>query len=135
MKDICGKYPEVFVKDPEDIGLTDLVYHHVEVQSDKPVRASYHRTPPPSVREQIDRETEKLLATGIIRESTSPYCAPIVLWKNKDGIRYCYCVDYRLLHKKVLCEASWPLTNIQDHLRQFDKPKVFSSLDLLSGYF
>ena len=55
--------------------------------------------------------------------------------KKKDGIRYRYCVDYRLLNKKVLCEASWPLANIQDHLRQFDKPKVFSSLDLLSGYF
>ena len=87
------------------------------------------------VREQIDRETEKLLAAGIIRESTSPYCAPIVLVKKKDGIRYCCCVDYRLLYKKVLFEASWPLANIQDHLRQFDKPKVFSSLDLLSGYF
>ena len=69
---------------------------------------------------------------GVARESNSPYSAPIVLVRKKDG-SWRYCTDFRKLNK-VTEKASFPLPNIHDSLRRFKKPTVISTMDLLKGY-
>ena len=98
LKELVDKYPEVFARNAEDIGCTGLTRHYVNLTSDKPVHAPYYKAPPPKVREELDRETDKLLAAGIARESQSPYSAPIVLVKKPDG-SWRYCTDFRRLNK------------------------------------
>ena len=101
--------------------------------TDVPVKANYYKAPPPKVREELDRETDRLLASGIIRESSSAYSAPIVLVKKPDG-SWRYCTDFRKLNK-VTEKINFPIPNIGDCLRRFENPKVFSSLDLIKGFF
>ena len=95
---IVENYPGVVAAHADDIGETTLAYHYANLTSDIPVRANYYRAPPPKVREELDRETDRLLAAGIIRESNSPYCAPIVLVKKPDG-SWRYCTDFRKLNR------------------------------------
>ena len=133
LKSIVGKYPEVFATHPEDLGKTSLMYHYANLTTDKPITANYYRAPPPKVRAEIEKETDRLLAAGIIRESESPYSAPIVLVKKPDG-SWRYCTDFRKLNS-VTQKVSFPLPNINDSIRRLDNPKVFTSLDLLKGFF
>ena len=133
LKNIVEEFSDVFAKHPEDIGTTTLMQHHVTLTTDKPVSANYFRTPPPRVKADIDKETDKMLAAGVIRPSDSPYNAPIVLVKKPDG-SYRYCTDFRKLNS-ITEKATFPLPHINDSLRRFKNPKVFSSIDLVKGYF
>jgi hypothetical protein len=72
------------------------------------------------------------LEKGWIKPSTSNYAAPILLVKKKSGgIRMC--VDYRTLNKQTILDK-YPLPLIDDLTAVLGKAKVFSKLDLISGY-
>ena len=130
---ITTKYSDAIAKHTDDFGLTTLAYHYANLSSEIPVNAYNYRAPPPKVRAQIDIETDRLLAAGIVRESISPYSAPIVLVKKPDG-SWRYCTDFRKLNR-VTTKVHFPLPHITDSIRRFKNPKVFSSLDLLKGFF
>ena len=66
LKSIIEEFSDVFATHAEDIGRTTLLQHHTTLTTDKPVSASYYRAPPPHVRAQIDRETDRLLAAGVL---------------------------------------------------------------------
>jgi hypothetical protein len=76
---------------------------------------------------------EKMLASGVIEPSTSEYASPVVIVKKKDG-QPRFCADYRRLNAATRDEAA-PLPIIQEMLRDLGQAKVFSSLDLKSGYW
>jgi predicted aspartyl protease len=80
----------------------------------------------------IDEQVEQMLADGIIEPATSEYASPIVIVKKKDG-RPRFCVDYRRLNTITMDEAA-SLPVIQETLRDLGQAKVFTSLDLKSGY-
>ncbi|CAN2388629.1 Reverse transcriptase (RNA-dependent DNA polymerase), partial [Pristimantis euphronides] len=74
-----------------------------------------------------------MLQAGIVRESQSPWAAPMVIVKKKDGsLRFC--VDYRRLNACTVRD-SYPLPWIEESLMALGKAKYFSSLDLASGYW
>ena len=125
-------YDDVVASHPHDLGLTKLMRHYVTLTTDKPVYAPYYKAPPPDVREEIDKHTDELIAMGVARESKSPYSAPIVLVRKKDGF-WRYCTDFRKLNK-ITEKVSFPLPNINDAIRRFADPRVFTTLDLLKGY-
>jgi hypothetical protein len=76
---------------------------------------------------------EKMLASGVIEPSTSEYASPVVIVKKKDG-QPRFCVDYRRLNAGIRDEAApHPIT--QEMLRDLGQAKIFSSLDLKSGYW
>jgi hypothetical protein len=73
-----------------------------------------------------------LLEKQIIRESKSPFAAPLVVVRKKDGsIRLC--CDYRGLNKKTVRDAH-PLPRIDESLDALSGAKYFSSLELAQGY-
>jgi hypothetical protein len=74
-----------------------------------------------------------MLVSGVIESSTSEYASPVVIVKKKDGQPW-FCVDYRRLNAATRDEAA-PLPIIQEMLRDLGQAKVFSSLDLKSGYW
>jgi hypothetical protein len=84
-------------------------------------------------REIIDKEIKEMLASGVIRESTSPWSSPVVLVKKKDG-SWRYCVDYRRLNE-VTKKDSYPLPKISEVLDQLAGSVWFTSLDMKSGYW
>jgi hypothetical protein len=81
---------------------------------------------------EIKRQLADFLAKGYIEPSSSPYGAPVLFVSKKDGgLRMC--IDYRALNKLTV-KNRYPLPRIDDLLDQLQGAKVFSSLDLQSGY-
>jgi hypothetical protein len=79
------------------------------------------------------RETiQKQLASGWIRPSTSPMASPILFVKKKDGSRR-MCVDYRRLNAMTV-KNSYPLPLTQGLIEKLEGAKIFTKLDLKSGY-
>ena len=69
---------------------------------------------------------------GLIRPSVSPWGAPVIFVKKKDGsLRLC--IDYRQLNK-VTIKNRYLLPRIDDLFDQVKGARVFSKIDLKSGY-
>ena len=80
----------------------------------------------------MEEQVKDLLAQGFIRPSNSPYGAPILFVPKKDG-RWQMCIDYRALNKQTIKDV-FPLPRIDSLLERLGQARVFSKLDLASGY-
>lgn len=70
---------------------------------------------------------------NVIEESHSPWSAPVVLVRKKDGTHR-FCVDYRRLND-VTIKDSHPLPRVDDTLDRLSGARVFSTIDLTAGYW
>jgi len=87
---------------------------------------------PPNELEELKKQLQELLEKGLIRPSSSPWGCPALFVKKKDrSLRMC--VDYRPLNA-VTIKNKYPLPRIDILFDQLAKAKVFSKIDLRSGY-
>ena len=75
---------------------------------------------------------QELLDKGFIRPSVSPWGAPILFFKKKDGTLR-LCIDYRQLNKLTV-KNKYLLPRIDDLFDQLKGASIFSKIDLQSGY-
>lgn len=128
---LLTQYTDVFALQDEDLGYTDKVKHEINLVDDVPVTQAYRRIPPTQYQE-VREHIAQLLKKGVIRESTSAYASPIVLVRKTDnGLRLC--VDYRRLNSKTRRDA-FPLPRIDECFDALHGARVFSTIDLASGY-
>ncbi|KAL0332911.1 UNVERIFIED_CONTAM: Transposon Tf2-12 polyprotein [Sesamum calycinum] len=83
--------------------------------------------------QELKKQLEELLEKGFVRPSTSPWGAPVLFVKKKDGSMR-LCVDYRQLNR-VTVKNKYPLPRIDDLLDQLKGATTFSKIDLRSGYW
>nr|KYP33155.1 Transposon Ty3-G Gag-Pol polyprotein [Cajanus cajan] len=81
---------------------------------------------------EFKKQIEDLLEKGFVRPSLSPWGAPVLLVKKKDGSMRLF-VDYPQLNK-VTIKNKYPLPRIDDLMDQLVGACVFSKIDLRSGY-
>jgi hypothetical protein len=124
------EFPEVFNSETltESRGLAPL---KIETEGDPICQRSYRA--PLSKRQIIEETIDEMLAQDIIEPSNSPWASPVTLVPKKDGSSR-FCVDYRRLNV-VTVKDKYPLPHIQDIFDTVGKGKVFSVLDLRSGYW
>ncbi|XP_058068585.1 uncharacterized protein LOC131217654 [Magnolia sinica] len=97
----------------------------------KPISLPTYRMPP-SEMEELRSQIDNLLKSGFIRPNISPWGAPILFVRKKDGsLRLC--VDYRRLNQ-VTVRNKYPLPRIDDLFNQLRSAQYFSKIDLQSGY-
>ncbi|GJR85268.1 putative reverse transcriptase domain-containing protein [Tanacetum coccineum] len=129
---IVREFPEVF---PEDLpGLPPA--RQVEFQIDlvpgaAPVARAPYRLAPAEMQE-LSTQLQELSDKGFIRPSSSPWGAPVLFVKKKDG-SFRMCIDYRELNKLTV-KNRYPLPRIDDLFDQLQGSRVYSKIDLRSGY-
>lgn len=74
-----------------------------------------------------------MLEQSVVKESASPWAAPIVLVRKKDG-SWRFCVDYRKLNALTHKDA-FPLPRVEESLTCLKQASWYSTLDLASGYW
>ena len=116
----------------DHLGHTAVLEHHINTGNSPPIRQSPRRLPY-HFRGEVSKQIQDMLSQGVIQPSTSPWASPLVLVKKKDG-SYRFCVDYRKLNQ-VTKQDSQPLPRVDDLLDALNGYKIFSTLDLRSGYW
>ena len=96
-----------------------------------PISMTPHRMAPVELQELRVR-LQELLDKGFIRPSTSPWGAPVLFSKKKDKTLR-LCIDYRQLNW-VTIKNRYPLPRIDDLFDQLRGVRVYSNIDLCTGY-
>ena len=96
-----------------------------------PASVTSYRMAPTKLRE-LKLQLQELLEKGFIRPSVSPWGAPVLFVKKKDGTLR-LCIDYRQLNKLTV-KNKYPLPRIDDLFDQLKGASIFSKIDLRSGY-
>ena len=101
------------------------------ISGTEPISIPPYRMAPAELRE-LKAQLEELLSKGYIRPSISPWGAPVLFVKKKDGsLRFC--IDYRQLNR-VTIRNQYPLPRIDELFYQLQGSQVYSKIDLRSGY-
>ena len=129
---LCSKH-QVFALADHELGEVDLVEHRIEMTEHKPFRTPPRRLPY-ALRTELELEIDRLMNSGCIEPSISPYASGLVLVRKKDGsLRVC--VDYRGINKDTVSDC-FPIPRIDDliDLVWRCQGRVFTTLDLMKGY-
>lgn len=133
VKILLTKYQAVFSKEKYDLGQTSLVQHTIPlVPGATPLKQRPYRHGPTQEAE-VEKQVKELQAQGLIKEGHGAWSSPVVLVQKKDG-SWRFCVDYRKLNE-VTHKDAYPLPRIDDSLDALGGSKLFSTLDLTSGYW
>ena len=114
------------------LGQVSDLFHSIDTGRSRPARRPMYSYTP-AQHAEINRQIQKLLDTGCIRPSSSPWASSVVLVKKKDGTQR-FTVDFRGLNTKTKTDV-YPLPRIDDTLAVLGKAKYFTTLDLQSGYW
>lgn len=137
---IC-KHAGAFSINPNDIGQCRKVTQSIRLKDANkvacvpPYRTPYHLRP------VVEEYVQKLLATGVIQKSTSPFSSPLMLVRKANATpkqplveQYRVVHDYRQLNANTVRD-SYPLHNLYDLIDRVSQAKVWSVIDLSSGFW
>ncbi|POM65343.1 Hypothetical protein PHPALM_18954, partial [Phytophthora palmivora] len=103
----------------------------LDVGNAKPV-AQRPRSVAPHLMLKVYELLKKLLETGLIEYSNSPWASPIVIVLKKNGVDIRMCIDYRIVNGFIQLS---PYPFIDDLLIGFEAAMWFMSLDMASGFW
>ena len=129
---VVREFPDVFPDDIEGLPPDKEVEFTIDlIPGTEPISIPPYKMAPAELRELKD-QLEELLSKGFIWPSISPWGAPVLFMKKKDGsLRLC--IDYRQLNR-VTIRNQYPLPRIDELFDQLQGSRVYSKLDLRSGY-
>ena len=116
----------------KDESKSDSVVHEIDIKPDAKLPRSQPYNTTLQSEKIISNIVDDLIEKNFIVPSKSPCSSPVVLVPKKDGT-YRLCVDYRALNK-VTVKDPFPLPRIERLLACIGNAKIFSTLDLHSGY-
>ncbi len=131
---LLNKYRDVIALPCEPLGATDKTEHHIKLKpTTHPVYIPAYRLPP-SQRRIVDQQVKEMLKQGVIQHSRPPWIHPCS-WSEKGWTIYKPAINFRILNE-VTEDYSHPLPILSDSLMSLGQGnKIFSSLNLLSGYW
>ena len=133
MRDVLREFWDVFPKNlPPGLPPQRRVDHRIELEpgAPPPSRPTYHLSH--KELEELDAQLKEYLSNRWIRPSQSPYGAPILFVRKKDGTMR-MCTDYRGLNK-ITKKNRYPLPRIEELMDRLQGAKFFTKIDLRQGY-
>ncbi|XP_071718568.1 uncharacterized protein [Rutidosis leptorrhynchoides] len=130
---LMEEFSNVFPNEiPPGLPLMRDIHHCIDFipGSTIPNKPAYRMNP--TEFEELQRQVTELLEKGLIRESKSP-CAVPALLVPKHGGTFRMCIDSRAVNK-IIIKYRFPIPRFDDLLDQLYGTKVFSKIDLRSGY-
>ena len=129
---VACEYVDVFLDELPGLPPHRVVDFGIELHpGTSPISMTPHRMAPVELQE-LRVQLQELLDKGFIRPSTSPWGAPILFAKKKDKTLR-LCIDYRRLNR-VTIKNRYPLPKIDDLFDQLRGARVYSKIDLRTGY-
>ncbi len=138
---IVNSYPDVFSLNPNDIGHAKVIPQQIMLKDANKVSC----TPPyrlaPNLQPLVHEYVDKLYQSKVIQKSTSPFCSPLMLVKKAGSLpsqplveQFRVVHDFRRLNANTIRD-SYPLHNLYDLIDKVAKAKVWSVIDLSSGFW
>ncbi|GJV92991.1 putative reverse transcriptase domain-containing protein [Tanacetum coccineum] len=129
---VSHRFPGVFLEDLTGLPLSREVEFRIDlIPGAMPVAKLPYRLAPTEMLE-LTNQLNELQEKGFIRPSSSPWGAPVLFVKKKDG-SFRMCIAYRELNKLTILNR-YPLLRIDDLFDQLQGSRYFSKIDLRSGY-
>ncbi|XP_026741885.1 uncharacterized protein LOC113503939 [Trichoplusia ni] len=136
IQNLCKEYKDIFYSEKIPLSFSNEVKHHIRTVNEDPIFIRPYRQPH-VINEEINRQVDKMLKDNIIKESHSPWSAPVHLVPKKldatNERKYRLVIDFRKLNE-ITIDDKYPLPNINDLFDKLGKSCYFSTLDLASGY-
>ena len=110
---LLHKWTGISAANEDDFGHTAVVQHQIPTGAAPPIRERY-RPNPHNLYFELQTLLQGMLDSGVVTESSSPWAAPVVLVRKKDG-SWRFCVDYRKLNA-VTRKDAFPLPRIEETL-------------------
>ena len=132
LNSLLSEFADVFAPLPAGLPPARVVDHEIDVEpgATPTWRPTYRMSPAELV--EVRKQLDDLLSKGFIQPSVSPYGAPILFVRKKEGTLR-MCIDYRALNKQTV-KNRYPLPRTDELLDQLHGATVFSKIDLQSGY-
>ncbi|GJV51986.1 putative reverse transcriptase domain-containing protein [Tanacetum coccineum] len=129
---IVRDFPKVFLEDLPGLPLARPVEFQIDlIPGAAPVARAPYRLAPSEMKE-LSKQLQELSDKGFIRPSPSPWGAPVLFVKKKDG-SFSMCIGYHELNKLTV-KNRYPLPRIDDLFDQLQGSSIYSKIDLRLGY-
>lgn len=131
IESLVQEYKDIFAA-PSNLPPPRRHDHYIPLKpGSTPVSSNPYRCPI-AHKEEIEKITKEMLEAGVIKASTSPFASPVLLVRKKDN-SWRLVVDYRALNA-ITIKNKFPIPIIEELLAELKGSRVYSKLDLRSGY-
>ncbi|KAE8975166.1 hypothetical protein PF011_g24587 [Phytophthora fragariae] len=131
-QDELNGFCDMFVGSSKKPGRAELLKFEIDTGDSKPIKQQPYRVSG-AEGEVTEAEVDQYLEMGFICPSHSPWARPALMIRKPDGgIRFC--IDYRKLNA-VTVKDCYPMPLIDDILDMLRGAKLFSTMDIASGYW
>lgn len=136
LSQLVKKYPNLFAEPNEKLTYITRVKAEIRINTDTPVYSKFYPFPF-ALKDEVNKQINELLENEIIRPSRSPYNSPVwIVPKKLDASnikKYRMVIDYRKLNSVTIADK-YPIPDINTVLAQLGNNKLYSVLDLKSGF-
>lgn len=114
------------------LGKTTLLKHKIDTGDTEPIKQRHHMVSH-AIQKILHAEVDTMLERGVIEESASPWCSPVLLVKKANG-KLRFCLDCRAVNKATKKDA-YPMPIIESIFASLQETHFITSLDLKDAYW